>query len=60
LSPAAATLGNPPGHIAEMCAPATVQDPGVPVATAFRIVHQLLVLVLTGPVHWRFTAPAPR
>ena len=59
LNPASVLLGNSPGGIAEMCITAKVLELGVPLVTAFHIVRYVIVLVLTGPIHRRFIAPAP-
>ena len=58
LAPAAVMLGNSPGGIAEMCITAKVLALGVPLVTAFHIVRYVIVLLLTGPIHRHFIAPA--
>jgi membrane AbrB-like protein len=58
LNPASVLLGNSPGGIAEMCITAKVLELGVPLVTAFHIVRYVIVLLLTGPFHRRFIAPA--
>ena len=50
-------LGNAPGGMTEMCITAKVLHLGVPAVTAFHMVRYALVLVLTAPIHRRWTAP---
>ncbi|MEY4753348.1 MAG: hypothetical protein RJA44_1023 [Pseudomonadota bacterium] len=59
-APAAMLLGHSPGGITEMCLTAKVLQLGVPLVTAFHVVRFVIVLLLTGPIHARWIAPAAR